>query len=200
VARCPSCDYPLPENRERLGARCPSCHDPLYDPPSRFARRVRPGEAACAYHPDNESVGNCVRCGDCYCETCRSRFANQILCMACVEKALAAGSGEPAQERTHSRQALLSLVLGLGTWLLAVVGLVVLQIALGRAQGGFPSNAYFLCVTLQVVAGLLALFGLGLGAAAIRVRGRRLRMASGGRVLSGLYVGALIGIMTHSFW
>ena len=36
MALCPSCEYPISDDRERVGARCPSCRDPLYEPPGRF--------------------------------------------------------------------------------------------------------------------------------------------------------------------
>ncbi len=199
MARCPSCDYPLPEDRERLGARCPSCRDPLYDPPTRHARPVRTGEAACAVHPSNESIGTCGRCGNFYCETCRSRWADQILCLACVERGMDSGEGQPEQVRTHFRQALWSLLLGLGTWIVAVLGFVLVVVA-SAASGGLHLGALVLWVFLLLGLSVSALFGLGLGAAAIRVRGKHVILASCGLILSGLYVGALIGICTHTMW
>ena len=39
MARCPSCEYPLPDDRERLGARCLGCRDPLYEPAGRILIR-----------------------------------------------------------------------------------------------------------------------------------------------------------------
>ena len=56
MARCPSCEYPLPDDRERLGARCPNCRDPLYEPPTRYSRPAREGEAACTAHKGMEAV------------------------------------------------------------------------------------------------------------------------------------------------
>ena len=88
MARCPSCDYPLPEDRERMGSRCPSCKDPLYEPQGRIGRPVRMGEAACTVHPANESLGPCSRCGNFLCEVCRTRWRDQVLCAACVDRAL----------------------------------------------------------------------------------------------------------------
>jgi len=122
MALCPSCDYPIPDDRERVGARCPNCRDPLYEPPGRFGRPVREGEGACSVHPECESVGPCGRCGNFMCETCRTRWREQILCAACVDRALESREAAPEQSRTHFRQALTALVLGVGAWVLGVVG------------------------------------------------------------------------------
>ena len=91
MPRCPHCDYPVPDDRERVGARCPNCHDPLYEPALRFSRRAREGEASCAAHPGMESVSVCARCNQHLCETCRTRWRNVIICAACVDRALASG-------------------------------------------------------------------------------------------------------------
>src|SRR6516162_9238402 len=91
--RCPSCDYPLPADRERLGARCPNCRDPLYEPPGRIGRPAREGEGSCAVHEAVETVGVCARCGNYLCEVCRTQWRGQIVCGACVQRALEGGLG-----------------------------------------------------------------------------------------------------------
>src|SRR5438132_1594934 len=121
MARCPSCEYPLPENRERVGARCPNCRDPLYEPPGRFARPARPGEAACAAHPTNESIGPCGRCGNYLCEVCRTRWRDQVLCAACIERALGSDEATPEQTKASFRQALMSLLFGIASWVIALL-------------------------------------------------------------------------------
>ncbi len=199
MARCPSCDYPLSEDRERLGSRCPSCRDPLYDPPNRLARPVRTGEPACSVHPGNESIGTCARCGNGYCETCRSRWANQVLCVACVERILASGADAPEQVRSHFRQALLSLVLGLCAWLLAGLAFLVL-LATTPPGGNSSTPAHFLFIVVLLAAGTTALFGVGQGAAALRIRGKHMILATSGLILGGLYVGILMGFLGHRFW
>ena len=87
MSRCPSCDYPLPADRERLGARCPNCRDPLYEPPGRLGRPAREGEGSCAVHTGVETVGVCARCGNYLCEVCRTQWRGQIICGACVQRA-----------------------------------------------------------------------------------------------------------------
>jgi hypothetical protein len=196
MARCPSCEYPLPEDRERLGSRCPHCRDSLYEPPGRVSRPVRPGEGACAVHEGRESVGTCSRCGNYLCEVCRTPWRGRVVCAACVERALEAGEAAPEQTRAHTRQAVLALVLGVGAWALGL--LFVLAIAAGAAGG---QAALILLGVLALAADtLVAALGLGQAIAALRVRGPHMILATAGMVLCGLYLGALIGLFSFSVW
>ena len=106
---------------------------------------------------------------------------------------------------THFRQALLSLILGLGAWAGAV--LLFLLVAWsrnrprtgGRAEPGAIQAAVLLMFGLLALV-LVALFGLGQGAAAIRARGNHMILANFGMILSGLYVGVLIGMVGLTIW
>jgi len=199
MARCPSCDYPLPEDRERLGARCPNCRDPLYEPIGRYGRFVRPGEAACAVHTVSESVGTCQRCGNYLCEVCRTSWKNQILCAACVDRALQSREATPEQGRIHFRQALLGLCLGLGAWILSLL-IFLAVVLLTAASGEMNVGLIFAMMMLFMANAVIALFGVGNAAAALRTRGNHMILATLGLILSGLYVGVLIGMMTFNMW
>jgi hypothetical protein len=48
--------------------------------------------------------------------------------------------------------------------------------------------------------GLIALFGLGSAAAALLSRGAHMILATVGLILSGLYLGLLIGNMSFGLW
>ncbi len=197
MSRCPSCDYPLPEDRERTGARCSRCRDPLYEPPGRHSRPAREGEGACAVHAGRESVGTCGRCGNYLCAVCRTPWRDRILCPACVERALESREAAPEQARAHARQAVLAVCLGGGAWLLSGLMLALaagLSGATGRPQIG-----------LMLLAGLVLLgdvfpaaLGLGQAVAALRTRGNHMILATIGLILSGLYLGAFIGLVTWS--
>src|SRR5260370_829997 len=142
MARCPSCDYPLPEDREKVGARCPTCKDPLYEPPGRVGRPAREGEGQCPVHPGVETVGTCRRCGNYLCEVCRTRWREFILCAACVQRALDAKEAAPELETAQRRQALLSIGLGAGLWGVAIIGAVVGSVlAAAGAAGGNQAGA-----------------------------------------------------------
>jgi len=199
MARCPSCDYPLPEDRERMGSRCPSCKDPLYEPAGRFGRPVRMGEAACTVHPANESLGPCSRCGNFLCEICRCKYRDQVLCAACVERALESTEATPEQARIHFRQALFSLLLGIAAWVLFLVGFLGVVLLMAASGEALPNVGLILLVGLAIMAAAqVALFGVGQGAAALRMRGNHMTLATLGLIVSGLYVGAVIGLAAFS--
>jgi hypothetical protein len=193
---CPSCDYPLPYDRERIGARCPNCRDPLYEPPGRTSRPAREGEGACAVHAGQEAVGTCGRCGNYFCEICRTRWRNQILCPACVERALQSREATPEQARAHLRQAVLGLLLGLGAWGTLLAGLLVAVSA--AALKAIP--LILVAFLLLVGSALVGVLGLGQSAAALRSRGRHMIMATGGLLISGLFIGAFVGLYLFQLW
>jgi hypothetical protein len=197
MARCPSCEYPLPENRERIGARCPSCRDPLYEPPGRFARAARAGEATCAAHPTNESIGPCGRCGNYLCEVCRTRWRDQLLCAACAERALGSNEATPEQVRAVFRQALWSLLLGIGAWVLALLTVLAI-VLLASSQSLLLLGLLFLVGVVSAAAP--AVFSIGLAVSVLRGRGSHMIMATIALMLSGLYVGFLIGYFVLSVW
>ena len=197
MAFCPSCEYPIPDDRERIGARCPNCREPLYEPPERFGRPVREGEGACGVHPECESVGPCGRCGTFMCETCRTKWRDQILCAACVNRAMEAKEAAPEQSRTHLRQALLALGMGIGAWVLSGVGLVagIVVTVAGGAQPTAPATLLGSLILLGtfLAAAAVALFGMGQAAAVVRARGSHMILATIGLVVGGLFIGTFIG-------
>jgi hypothetical protein len=198
MAFCPSCEYPLPDDRDRVGARCPNCHDPLYEPPGRFGRPVREGEGACSVHPECESVGPCGRCGNFMCETCRTRWRDQILCAACVDRVLESKEAAPEHSRTHLRQAIMALGMGIGAWVLAAVGFVAIVIA-AAAGGGRPTMASaaiagLIMIVTFLAGGAVSMFGMGQAAAVLRVRGNHMILATIGLVVGALYIGTFIGL------
>lgn len=194
--RCPSCDYPLPRDRNRLGARCPNCREPLYESRSRPSRPARPGEGACALHPGQEAAGACGRCGNYYCTVCRTRWRDRILCPACVERALESHEAAPEHTRAHRRQAVLGLLIGVGGW--ATLILAALVIFLGNKT----TNIGLLLLAFLMILGavVLAVLGLGQAAAAIRSRGPHMIAATSGLLVSGLFLGVFIGIYIFRLW
>lgn len=195
--RCPSCDYPLPHDRERIGARCPNCRDPLYEPPGRISRPAREGEGACAVHAGRETVGTCGRCGNFFCEICRTRWRDQIVCAACVERALALREATPEQARAHLRQAVLGVLLGIAAW-----GVFLLGQLMGVAAIAANKNVLLLLVALVLMVGSapLGVLGIGQAAAALRARGHHMIVATGGLLISGLFVGSFIGLFVFQLW
>jgi hypothetical protein len=199
MPRCPSCDYPLPGDRERLGARCPRCREPLYEPPTRISRPAREGDASCAVHAGQESVGTCARCGNYLCEVCRTPWQGKVVCAACVDRLLETGQATPEQARSHSRQAVLSACLGGGAWL-ATLAVYIPMLALSASDKGAALVLAMLCLAALCTGCCAAPLGLGQAVAALRVRGGQMVLATIGLVLNGLYLGAVIGMFTFGVW
>jgi hypothetical protein len=197
MARCPSCDYPLSDNRESVGARCPNCRDPLYEP-TRPPRAVPPGEAACVVHPANEAGGTCARCGNYLCEVCRTRWREQLICTACIDRALEAKEAAPEQTRGHRRQAILGLVLGASAWVLGGLGFLLGVLIAKVSQQVLVVMG--LTVLFVLLCSVPALLGVGQAAAALRTRGDHMILATIGLVVGGLYVGLLLGAVAFNLW
>ncbi len=193
---CPSCDYPLPSDRERLGARCPNCRDPLYEPPGRMGRPAREDEGACARHAGREAVGTCGRCGNYFCEVCRTRWRDQLLCAACIERVLQSREATPEQARTHFRQAILGLMMGGGAWIVLLLAVVMAVTAVVSKNVLLIVLAFFLILG----AALLGVLGLGQATAALRTRGPHMIAATSGLMVSGLFLGVFIGFYIFRLW
>jgi hypothetical protein len=196
MARCASCDHPLGDDRDHVGARCPHCRDPLYEPAGRVGRPARPGEAACPVHAGVQSVGLCQRCGEQVCEVCRTRWRGKVVCVACVNRALQGREATPEEARTHAAEARRALTLGGLAWVLAAAALAGLALA-----GSQPPVLLTFAALLVVAANVLvASAGLGQAVAALRTGGDRVPFAAGGLVLGGLYVAAVLGAATLFLW
>jgi hypothetical protein len=202
MPRCPTCDYPLPRERERLGARCPHCHDPLFEAVRRPGRPAQAGEGACPAHPGVAVAGTCARCGNYLCEVCRTRWRDQIVCAACVSRALELREAAPEQVRAHRRQALVGFGLGLTAWVLGVGSLLLIGI-LGPQDPDDKSGmrlAGLLALLALALAALTAALGLGQAATALRTRGSYMILATIGLLASGLFLGAFLGLFSFSMW
>jgi hypothetical protein len=199
MPRCPSCDNLLPDDRNQVGARCPNCKDPLYEPPGRVGRPAREGEGQCPVHPGVETVGTCRRCGNYLCEVCRTRWRAYMLCAACVQRALDAKEAAPELDSAHRRQALLSLFLGVGLWAVLILAFLVAMVLAAASQGGpgpLAVLAGLIILGAAGVASIMSIFGIGSGASALRPRGPHMLLATGGLLLSCLFLGGMIGFIT----
>ena len=199
MPRCPVCEYPIPDDRERVGARCSSCHEPLYEPGGRMARPPQDGEATCAVHPSMGTVGECARCGNNLCETCRTRWRGQILCATCVDRALSTSEATPAQARAGRRQATRSAVVALLVWLIA--GAAVFAHTRYATPGDRASVVVTFAVFLVLVADVcLAAFAVGQSVAALRVPevGRAVPLL--GLAVAGAYAAVMLGLGVLGLW
>src|SRR5262245_56832910 len=125
MPRCPACREWIEGDRDRVGARCPYCRQPLYERPERFKPRPGTADDVCTAHPRNPAVGTCARCGNFQCDLCRTRWRDRTLCAACVSRALEESTGTPREARAQLLQALLGLLLGLLSWGVTVVAVIL---------------------------------------------------------------------------
>jgi|SRR5579875_690953 len=195
--RCPSCDYPLLPDRERLGARCPHCWDPLYEPPGRVSRPARQGQGMCALHAGREAAGTCSRCGNYFCPVCSTRWRDRVFCVACAERALAAREATPEQAQAHYHLALFGLLMGLGAWVAFLLGLLVLVVIA-------VIHEFFVLILFVLflfgIAMLLAVMGTGHAVAALRLRGQHMILATSALLISGLFLGVFLGNYILELW
>jgi hypothetical protein len=200
---CPACRAPIRGERERVGARCPRCRLPLYERPELFKPRAA-GDSFCSVHPQNPAVGPCQRCGNFQCDVCRTRWHNRALCAACVGRLLEEGAADPHEVRAERLQSMLALLLGIISWVLVLVGLVIAVAAVAvNGPRGLDAGVILLVgvgVLVMLASVLPAAFGIGQGAAALRARGSHMILATIGLILSGLDVGAVIGLFTFAYW
>jgi hypothetical protein len=98
------------------------------------------------------------------------------------------------------RQAVLSVVLGVGAWVLSLLALLV--VGLAAAAGGGGALLFLAVLATLVLFGdtLIAMAGLGQAATALRTRGNHMILATVGLIVSGLYVGVVIGLVALNLW
>jgi hypothetical protein len=116
--------------------------------------------------------------------------------LACVERLMGDSEKTSEQLQTHRWQAVVSVMLGFGGWLLAVLAL---PLATAR-NFGVPSEGVAALCILAGVSVLPALFGIGLAAAAIRIRGDRMMLATCGLLLTAAQVGTVMGLVLLVIW
>jgi hypothetical protein len=193
---CRHCGHSWQGDSATCGARCPRCREPLYertDPVRRQKDAQQSRGGVCAVHPGNVAVGPCKRCGTFMCGICRSRWTERALCVACVERLIGNDDESSAALPAHRRQALVSVLLGFAGWILA------LPLAMVRGAGASPEAFVFL-VFLAAISLVPSLFGLGQAAAAIRVRGDRMVLATCGLALTGIQIGTVTGLVLLVIW
>jgi hypothetical protein len=197
MPRCAACREWIEGDREGIGARCPHCRLPLYERPELFKPRLESAEGRCTVHPNNPALGACQRCGNFQCDLCRTRWRGRWLCAACVDRALGSGEVRPEEQQAHLWEAILSLAMGITGWLILVFAIVL--VAAAMAGNGNPVVVGL--VGLMLLASVIpTVIGTGLGAAALYTRGNHMILATIGLLVSGVHVGAFVGLFTFSIW
>ena len=200
MLRCRYCRQLVRGDRSRLGARCPRCREPLFEraqAPKRVSDEPDAGASLCATHPRNLAVGTCHRCGNFMCPVCWTRWRQTAICPVCAGRALESKEAAPEEARAHLRQALLAVLFGTGAWLLTLAAFVLMYLGM---EGDENRPTIVLGGLLLIGSPLLAVLGVGQGAAAVRARGDHMIMATCGLLLSALQAGAVLGLLLLGIW
>jgi hypothetical protein len=180
----------------RFGARCPRCREPLYERPDGARRQREAQEAsggACAVHPNNIALGACKRCGTFMCGLCRSRWDDRVLCLACVERLVSGAESASQEGAAHRGQASAAIILGMIGWLLTLPVFIV-------RGAGTRKEVLVACLLTAIFSYLPTVFGLGMAASAVRVRGDRMVAATCGLLLNGAQLGTVTGLVLLLVW
>jgi hypothetical protein len=197
---CRYCGEYLAGDPDKIGARCPRCREPLYEKNESTRLRNEASRAnggTCAVHAHSPAAANCQRCGAAVCPVCRSRWLDEVMCTACLEKALAVKHQRPEEALAHRRQAVLGLGLGAAAWVVMLIAGIPL---LGLRGHESDTSLAITAGVIALISLLPSLFGLGQAAAAVRVRGDRLRMATWGLCVCGAHLGAVLGLLLFAVW
>jgi hypothetical protein len=169
---------------------------PLFEGSSK-RRRADKELGSCGLHAESAAVAACSRCQQPMCTTCRTRWHEEIMCPACVERSRAADEPSPQEAQRQARQAWLSVGFALGGW-----GVLLLALApLATFHEGPPGKHMVVLAALFFFCSFVpALLGLGQAASALRLRGRHLQVATYGLVLTGAQLGLMFGLFLLNLW
>lgn len=195
MIECRYCREIFRKPPEKIGARCPTCRMPLFEKERQRTPVVDLGP--CSVHKENQALGKCQRCGRMMCAACRTRWEDEIVCPACLEKALQAGEASPRQVRALGRQATWSFLFALAAWGLLALSLWPIS-SLGRGQ---PSKELaYIAATLFLGAWVPAAAAVGHGVSSLCTRARNMALAVVGVCLAGLQLGISIGLLVLNIW
>jgi hypothetical protein len=197
MIECPFCYRVFRQPPEKIGARCPKCRMPLYEDPTKRRRNPEKDLGRCEQHPDAVGIAKCGRCGKPICQTCRTRWHEEPVCPQCVNESIVDDEPSPREAQMQAKQAWISAMLMFGGWVLLLLTLVPYS-TFHQGQVGVTLKA----VTWFFFLGSLlpAIFGLGYGLSAVRLRGAFTKLAAIGFIGAGSQVGLILAIMIINIW
>jgi hypothetical protein len=195
MIECRHCRQTLRQSLEQMGARCPHCRMPLYEKDRQRPPVVDLGP--CATHKDNSAAAKCQRCSRMMCAACRTRWGDEIICVECLDQALAMGDAASGVIRAQDRLAGRSVFLAAVGWAMLLLTIWPLSsLFRGQPDAALANSALLLFFGSFV----FALFALGQAATCIRTRGRRLKVAVCGLSMAGLHLGICLGLVALNLW
>ena|ERR1043165_377124 len=197
MIECPYCYRVFRQAPEKMGARCPKCKMPLYEDPSKRRKNAEKDYGPCSQHPDAAGIAKCIRCNALLCQSCRTRWQNEIVCPRCVEHSIADDEASPQEAQLQTKQAWMGVILALTGWMLLLMTIApyttfhqqsVMKIMI------FGTYLFFLGSFIP------AIFGLSHAIGAIRLRGDHMKLATCGLVAAGSHLGLALGIIILNLW
>jgi hypothetical protein len=198
MLECPYCFRVFRTSPAQLGARCPKCRMPLFEGSGK-RRRSDKESGRCDRHATSPAVAVCARCQKQMCNTCRTRWHDELMCPLCVERSMAADEPGPQEGSRQFRQAWLSIGFALGGWSVLLLTLW----PLANFHDGAPARhepMWTLALTFLFFSAVPALMALGQAASALRLRGRHLRVATWGLACAGGQLGLMLGLLLLNMW
>jgi hypothetical protein len=170
---------------------------PLYEDPSKKRKAPEQDFGKCAQHLDSPSVAKCSRCDAPVCQTCRTRWHEEVVCPQCVDNSLADDEPSPLEAQMQTKQAWFSVILAVAGWMVLLMTLAPFSTF---HQTPVKPILVFLTYFLFLVSFLPALFALGFAVAAMRLRGDFGKLALGGLICAGSQLGLAIGVIVINLW
>ena len=76
----------------------------------------------CYFHPETDAVATCARCGKAICQSCAVNVAGRLFCQQCLATGpVATSQAVEVPTVPTNRNALISMLCGLGGWLLFLI-------------------------------------------------------------------------------
>lgn len=197
MIECPSCFRVFRQAPEKLGARCPKCRMPFYEDPSKRRKTPDKDYGPCTQHPESASVALCSRCNAPVCQSCRTRWHEEIVCPQCVDLSLADDEPSPLEAQMQGKQAWISMILAASGWLLLLMTFAPLSTF---HQGTVAPTIRFVTYSLFLGSLMPAAFALGFAIAGVRLRGSHGVLATCALVTAGCQLGLTFGIIVLNLW
>ena len=197
MIECPFCYRVFRQPPEKIGARCPKCRMPLYEDPAKRRKNPEKDHGKCEQHPETASVTTCSRCAKPICQACRTRWHEEPVCPHCIDESIADDEPGPREAQMQTRHAWVSVILASAGWMILLMTLAPYStFHLGQVRPTIVFMTYFLFLGSFVP----AIFGLGHGVSAIRLRGNLGILATCGLVGAGTQLGLAIGLIVINIW
>ncbi len=197
MIECPFCYRVFRQPPEKLGARCPKCRMPFYEDPAKRRKAPEKDYGPCPQHPESASVATCTRCNAPVCQSCRTRWHEEVVCPQCVDNSLADDEPSPVEAQMQTRQAWFSIILGVSAWMLLLLTFAPLTTF---HQGQVKSTIVFVTYALFLGSLVPTVFGLGYAFSALRLRGDYGKLATCGLVCAASQVGLTLGVIALNLW